>query len=137
MQLKAGTPIYRLKRLRINDNRPFGLIVNYLPEEIGSLLTVAELVSANPARNFGLFPRKGCISVGADATLTIIDMNLEKPIKVAELLSDQDHTPFEGFMTKGWSTQTIVRGRVMFDNGKVTDEKHGEFIKRPTALHSC
>jgi dihydroorotase-like cyclic amidohydrolase len=82
-----------------------------------------------------LFPRKGCISIGADADLTIIDMNLEKPIRAEELLSAQDHTPFEGFITKGWSTQTIIRGRVMFDNGKVTDEKRGEFIKRPTALH--
>jgi dihydropyrimidinase/allantoinase len=100
-----------------------------------SLSRIAELVSANPARNFGLFPRKGCIAVGADADLTIVDMNLEKPIRAAELLSAQDHTPFEGFVTKGWSTQTIVRGRVMFDNGKVTEEKRGEFIKRPTALH--
>ncbi len=99
------------------------------------LSRIAELVSANPARNFGLFPRKGCIAIGADADLTIVDMNIEKPIRAAELLSDQDHTPFEGFMTKGWSTQTIIRGRVMFDNGKVTEEKRGEFIKRPTALH--
>ncbi len=45
LQLKVGTPIYRLKRLRMNENKPFGLIVNYLPEEIGSRLTVAELSS--------------------------------------------------------------------------------------------
>lgn len=99
------------------------------------LSRIAELVSANPARNFGLFPRKGAISIGADADLTIIDMNIEKPIRAEELLSAQDHTPFEGFITKGWSTQTIIRGKVMFDNGKVAEEKRGEFIKRPTALH--
>jgi GntR family transcriptional regulator len=45
LQLKIGTPIYRLKRLRMNQNKPFGLIINYLPEEIGSRLTVAELSS--------------------------------------------------------------------------------------------
>ncbi len=45
LQLKVGTPIYRLKRLRMNENKPFGLIINYLPEEIGSHLTVAELSS--------------------------------------------------------------------------------------------
>jgi len=100
-----------------------------------SLSRIAELVSANPARNFGLFPRKGCIAIGADADLTIVDMNLEKPIRAAALLSAQDHTPFEGVLTKGWSTHTIIRGRVMFNNGKVTEEKHGEFIKRPTAIH--
>ncbi len=101
-----------------------------------SLSRIAELVSANPARNFGLFPRKGCIAVGADADLTVVDMNIEKPIAAAELLSAQDHTPFEGFMTKGWPVRTIIRGRTMFDNGRVADEMPGEFIKRPTALHS-
>jgi dihydroorotase-like cyclic amidohydrolase len=63
-------------------------------------------------------------------------MNVEKPIRSEELLSAQDHTPFEGFVTKGWPVKTIVRGRVMYDNGKVTEEKRGEFIKRPTAIHA-
>lgn len=38
-------------------------------------------------------------------------------------------------MTKGWVVQTIVRGTLQFDNGKVVGGKQGEFIKRPTALH--
>jgi dihydroorotase-like cyclic amidohydrolase len=99
------------------------------------LSRIAELVSANPARNFGLFPRKGCISIGADADLTVVDMNLEKPIKNEELLSAQDHTPFEGVMTKGWSTHTIVRGQIVYENGEVRGNPTGNFIKRPTALH--
>jgi GntR family transcriptional regulator len=45
LQLKIGTPIYRLKRLRLNEGKPYSLIVNYLSEEIGSRLTVAELSS--------------------------------------------------------------------------------------------
>lgn len=100
-----------------------------------SLARIAELVSANPARNFGLFPRKGCISIGADADFAIVDMNLEKPIRTEELLSAQDHCPFEGVMTKGWVTQTIIRGNLQFDNGKLVGERQGEFIKRPTAIH--
>lgn len=100
-----------------------------------SLHRIAELVSANPAKNFGLFPRKGCIAVGADADLAIVDMNLEKPIHAAELLSAQDHTPFENVITKGWPTHTVIRGRVAFENGKVRGNPLGEFIKRPTALH--
>lgn len=99
------------------------------------LSRIAELVSANPARNFGLFPRKGCIAIGADADLTVIDMNAEKPIRAGELLSAQDHTPFEGVMTKGWSTHTLVRGQIVFENGEVKGKPTGEFIKRPTALH--
>jgi len=45
LEVKIGTPIYRLKRLRMNDGKPYSLIVNYLPEEIGSQLTMAELSS--------------------------------------------------------------------------------------------
>jgi GntR family transcriptional regulator len=45
LAIKLGTPIYRLKRLRFHDQKPFGLIISYLPEDIGSALTMAELSS--------------------------------------------------------------------------------------------
>jgi GntR family transcriptional regulator len=45
-KVKIGTPIYRLKRLRLFDGKPYSLIVNYLPEEIGSQLTEEELSSS-------------------------------------------------------------------------------------------
>jgi dihydropyrimidinase/allantoinase len=96
---------------------------------------VAELASANPARNFGLFPRKGTIALGADADFAIIDMEKEQPITVDLCLSAQDHTPFEGFITKGWPVQTIVRGHVVFDSGEVKSPSRGEYIRRPVALH--
>jgi dihydropyrimidinase/allantoinase len=101
-----------------------------------SLHRVAELVSANPARNFGLFPRKGAIAIGCDADFAVVDMNKEQPITAELCQSAQDHTPFEGFVAKGWPTHTIVRGAVMYADGKVIGGKHGQFIKRPTALHA-
>jgi len=45
LEVKIGVPVYRLKRLRMNDGKPYSLIVNYLPEDIGSQLTMAELSS--------------------------------------------------------------------------------------------
>lgn len=101
-----------------------------------SLQRVAELVSANPARNFGLYPRKGALAIGSDADFAIVDMEKEQPITTEVCQSAQDHTPFEGFQAKGWPTHTVVRGQIMFADGKVSDAKPGEFIKRPTALHS-
>ena len=100
-----------------------------------SLSRIAELVSANPARNFGLFPRKGCIAIGADADFAIVDLEKEQPITTELCLSAQDHNPFEGVVTKGWPTQTIVRGQIIYDNGAIVGPRAGEFIKRPTALH--
>jgi len=57
---------------------------------------IAELVSANPARHFGLYPRKGSITVGADADFAIVDPELCRRVTPAMLKSAQDHTPFEG-----------------------------------------
>ncbi len=96
---------------------------------------VAELVSAQPARNFGLFPRKGTIAVGVDADLTVLDPNLEAPVTVDRLLSAQDHTPFDGFPVTGWPTHTIRAGRLLFDRGTVVGTPDGQFLKRPVALH--
>ena len=45
LQLSVGSNIYRLKRLRLNDGKPFGLIFNYIPEDIGAKLTIEELGS--------------------------------------------------------------------------------------------
>lgn len=45
LEIKVGTPIYRLKRLRLHEGKPYSLILNYLPDEIGSSLTMAELSS--------------------------------------------------------------------------------------------
>jgi len=97
---------------------------------------VAELVSANPARSFGLFPRKGSIAIGADADFAVIDMQKEQRVTADLCLSAQDHTPFEGFAVKGWPAQTVLRGRVIFDRGRVISSGTGEYIKRPTGLHN-
>jgi GntR family transcriptional regulator len=45
LQIKVGTPIYRLKRLRMVENKPYSLILNYLPEDIGANLSLPELSS--------------------------------------------------------------------------------------------
>ncbi len=95
---------------------------------------VAELVSAQPARNFGLYPQKGTLAVGSDADLTVLDPNVEKPVTTDILLSAQNHTPFEGFPIKGWPTHTIRAGRLMYADGRVTGKADGRYLKRPSAL---
>jgi dihydropyrimidinase/allantoinase len=100
------------------------------------LQRVAELVGAQPARNFGLYPRKGTIAVGADADLTVVDPNEEGPVTVERCLSAQDHTPFDGFPIKGWPTHTVRAGRLMFERGKVVGPPDGTFLMRPLALHA-
>ena len=99
------------------------------------LTQVAELVSANPARAFGLYPRKGTIAIGSDADLVVLDPNLEQIVTPEVLGSAQDFTPFAGMRVRGWPTYTLLRGRTVFQDGTVRGRPEGQYIKRPVGLH--
>jgi len=92
---------------------------------------IAQLASAGPARNFGLYPRKGTIAIGSDADLAIVDPELAAPVTVERSLSAQDHTPFEGFPVKGWVSETIRDGHVVFKDGRAIGPPMGRYLKRP------
>jgi dihydropyrimidinase/allantoinase len=101
-----------------------------------SLQRVAELTSYNPAKYHELYPKKGTIAIGSDADLAIIDLDKEKEVSVENLHSAQDFTPFEGIKYRGWPTDTILRGKVIFENDKIVGQAGvGQYIKRPVKLH--
>ncbi len=101
-----------------------------------SLERIAELTSYNPAIYHNLYPKKGTISVGSDADLTIIDLEKEKEVSVDILHSAQDFTPFEGNKYKGWPVYTILRGKIILENDRIMGKPgDGQYIKRPVRLH--
>jgi len=100
-----------------------------------TLARIAELASANPARAFGLYPRKGTIAVGSDADLVVLDPNREQIVTPETLHSAQDFTPFAGVRVRGWPTHTLLRGQVVFQDGAVRGQPAGRYVKRPVALH--
>ena len=87
------------------------------------------LLSENPAKQFGLYPRKGVIAVGADADLTIVDMDKEKVLRQEDLHSVNKVTPFNGFKVKGVPVMTVVRGKLVAKDGELVSEKNGQFVK--------
>jgi dihydroorotase (multifunctional complex type) len=94
-----------------------------------SLERFALLTSENPARLAGLYPRKGAIAIGSDADFTIVDMNARKTIKESEVISKVEFTPWDGYVCHGIPVATIVRGKVVMENGKVIGEKGwGQYI---------
>jgi dihydroorotase-like cyclic amidohydrolase len=99
------------------------------------LTRIVELASANPARAFGLYPRKGTIAVGADADLVVLDPAREHVVSPAVLHSAQDFTPFAGMRVRGWPTHTLLRGRTVFRDGTVVGEPQGHYVKRPIGLY--
>ena len=101
-----------------------------------SLGRIVELASTNPARAYGLAPRKGTISVGADADLAIVDMEETLPVTAERLLSAQEYTPFEGMELAGWPVRTLLRGETVFADGEIVGEPTGAYMKRPLVEES-
>ena len=94
-----------------------------------SLTRFAELSAAGPAKILGLYPRKGSISVGADADLAIWDPNARWRVSRHQLLSRFPWTPLEGREILGRVETTIRRGEVVYtDGGVVASPGSGAFI---------
>jgi len=93
------------------------------------LTRLAGMCSENPARIFGLYPKKGAVAVGSDADFTIVDMGAERTLRAEELHSMQRITPFEGFKAKGMPVYTIVRGEVVAERGEVSGGLNGKFTR--------
>jgi dihydroorotase len=83
------------------------------------LADVVRVMSAAPARAFGLYGRKGVVAVGAEADLVLVDPGREHTIRTAELASRGKYTPYDGWTVTGSPVRTIVRGRTVALEGKV------------------
>jgi len=93
-----------------------------------------ELISTAPARLFGMYPRKGTVSVGADADLVVYDPNRRRTISARTHHMDVDYSCYEGREVQGASDVVLSRGSVIVRNGEFTGKKGaGRFIKRSTA----
>ncbi len=87
------------------------------------------VASEGPARTFNMYPQKGCLQIGSDADLTIVDMHKAGVIQMDALHSKSKVTPFDGFETKGVPVATIVRGNIVMRDGKVEGAPSGKLVR--------
>ncbi|MFQ3622674.1 MAG: dihydropyrimidinase [Acetobacteraceae bacterium] len=94
------------------------------------------LTATNPARLFGLAPRKGTIAIGSDADLVLWDPHRRVRLENALMRHAIDYTPYEGLEVTGWPVATVRRGEVVMQDGTVQAEPgSGRFLARgPYAL---
>ena len=93
-----------------------------------------EVISTAPAKLFGMYPRKGSVSVGADADLVVYDPGRKRTISARTHHMDVDYSCYEGRTVQGASDVVLSRGSVIVRDGQFTGRKgHGRFVKRSPA----
>ncbi|HET9808465.1 MAG TPA: dihydroorotase family protein [Candidatus Limnocylindria bacterium] len=80
---------------------------------------VADATATRPAKLFGLYPRKGAIRVGADADIVLVDLAEKRTIRDEDVLSKCGWTPYAGREVRGAARYTFLRGRAIYDDGKI------------------
>jgi dihydropyrimidinase len=96
-----------------------------------SLQRLVELTSTNSAKTFGLYPKKGTISVGSDADLMTVDLGQPRTASARWIKGVSDFNVFEGETLYGFPGRTMVRGKVVYEDGEVVAEPgYGEYLAR-------
>ncbi len=103
----------------------------FVAERNMTLQRFVDITSANAARLLGLYPQKGAIQPGSDADLVIFDPGLHKTISLDDLHANSDYSIWEGYASQGWPVMTLLRGKVIVEDGKlVGSSTDGRWLKR-------
>lgn len=89
-----------------------------------------ELVSANPAKIFGLYPQKGALRPGSQADLTVLRETPPTAISAAGQFQSVDYTPYEGFPLEARVERVFLRGQCVFNDGVFQADPAGRFLPR-------
>ena len=90
-----------------------------------------EVACTNPAKIFGMFPRKGTIAIGSDADIVIFDPNETHTLSAKIHHMNVDYSGYEGWEITGKVKTVLLRGQVAIDDDKcLVDKGYGQFIKR-------
>lgn len=96
-----------------------------------SLNKMVDVTSTAPAKIFGLFPRKGTIAVGSDADIVIFDPLKKHTISAKTHHMNCDYSAYEGWEVQGKCRSTILRGKVVIDEGEANvEEGYGQYLSR-------
>ncbi|MFC1914813.1 dihydroorotase family protein, partial [Chloroflexota bacterium] len=83
---------------------------------------LVKLTSENAARIWGIYPKKGTLSVGADADIAVVDPKQEWVLSANNLKSASDYSAYEGRRVKGKVIRTYVRGELVAEDGNLVKE---------------
>ncbi|MCJ7701180.1 MAG: allantoinase AllB, partial [Anaerolineales bacterium] len=98
-----------------------------------ALPDLVRMMAANPARIFGLYPTKGALKPGSDADFTVVDLEREWVLSAQDLFYKNKHSAYVETTFKGRVEQTYVRGKLVYQDGKILAEPgYGKALRRQT-----
>jgi dihydropyrimidinase len=90
---------------------------------------LVKMTCENPARIFGLYPKKGTLAIGADADVVILDPALSHRVPQKNVFTKVDYSLYEGFKCLGAPTLVIQRGKIIMTDGEIkADHGQGRFL---------
>lgn len=109
----------------------FGLLMDSVNKGTITLNKLVEIGSTNPAKVFGCYPQKGCLDVGSDADIIVVDPEKVVPLTAENLHYGLNYSIYDEFTSKGWPIMTIRRGEILVENGQfLGKEGSGRFLAR-------
>ena len=91
---------------------------------------MCRVLSENPAKLYGVYPRKGVIAAGSDADIVVLDPHGQGVITAADQLANVDYSPYEGMPVQGRIDAVYLRGRLSVQDGTVLCDNGGSFVER-------
>ena len=91
---------------------------------------MCRVLAENPAKLYGLYPRKGVLAPGSDADIVVYDPKADHVIRAEDMVGAADYNPYEGFVTKGSIRQVWLRGKPVVSSGKVLPGSVGKYLPR-------
>jgi dihydropyrimidinase len=97
------------------------------------LTQFVNLISTNAAKIMGMYPCKGALAVGSDADIVLLDTRQRHRVKAADM-HEADYSPWEGRDLACWPSMTLLRGKIVVENGKFTGAlEDGRHLSRKVA----
>ena len=112
------------------EHRPALIYTSFVASGLMTAAQMSRLLSENPAKLFGMWPRKGQLAQGADADITVWDPRARWVIRAEAQHQNVDYTPYEGFEAAGRARAVYVGGQLVAKDGEPSGASAGRYVKR-------
>ena len=112
------------------EHRPALIYTSFVASGLMTAAQMSRLLSENPAKLFGMWPRKGQLAQGADADMTVWDPRARWVIRAEAQHQNVDYTPYEGFEAAGRARAVYVGGQLAAKDGEPSGASAGRSVKR-------